>query len=61
MLKTVSGRGYRMLGTWTLRQSRQPKAPPTPERTAAAPNGYQTNIPVAASALVGRERAVQHL
>jgi predicted ATPase/DNA-binding winged helix-turn-helix (wHTH) protein len=58
LLKTVSGRGYRLLGAWTVRQvtehrvdlsDRKPKQP------------LRTNVPVAASALIGRSAPRQHL
>ena len=60
MLKTVSGRGYRLIGDWTARGASQlgdrPSEPaPVAERTIV------TNIPLAASALIGREAAVQEL
>jgi non-specific serine/threonine protein kinase len=62
MLKTVSGRGYRLVGNWTAREadghhpSLHPAEPPSlAERTIV------TNIPLAASALIGREAAVQQL
>src|SRR5215470_17579886 len=61
MLKTVSGRGYRLLGSWTIRDghsAREPRAP-EPARTSSRP--FLTNVPVAASALIGREAAVQEL
>jgi len=61
MLKTVSGRGYRLLGSWTIRDghsAREPRAP-EPARTSARP--FLTNVPVAAAALIGRETAVQDL
>jgi predicted ATPase/DNA-binding winged helix-turn-helix (wHTH) protein len=58
MLQTVSGRGYRLLGNWTIRQDR---APAKPQQTTAAPTSFGTNVTVAASALVGREPAVKHL
>ena len=61
LLKTVSGRGYRLLGNWTIRQNRAPPMLNEPVRASAAPNSFQTNVPVAASALVGREIAIQHL
>jgi uncharacterized protein GlcG (DUF336 family) len=61
LLKTVSGRGYRLLGNWTIRQDRTPTKLDVPERVRAAPDSFQTNVPVAASAHVGRETAVQHL
>ncbi|WP_407159854.1 ATP-binding protein [Bradyrhizobium sp. STM 3557] len=58
MLQTVSGRGYRLLGNWTIRQDR---APAKPQHATAAPTSFRTNVTVAASALVGREPAVKHL
>jgi non-specific serine/threonine protein kinase len=58
MLQTVPGRGYRLLGRWTIRQDR---APAKPEHVTAVPKPFRTNVPVAASALIGRELAVQHL
>jgi predicted ATPase/DNA-binding winged helix-turn-helix (wHTH) protein len=61
MLKTASGRGYRLVGSWTIRQQRTPTRLDVPERVKAASVSCQTNVPVAASALVGRETAVQHL
>jgi non-specific serine/threonine protein kinase len=60
MLKTVSGRGYRLLGDWTIRAEGASKPEP-PERMRTAARPFLTNVPVAASALVGRETAVQHL
>ena len=62
MLKTASGRGYRMVGGWTLRQESTSSADSIalePARAAAEP--FQTNLPVAASDLIGRTIAVQHL
>jgi predicted ATPase/DNA-binding winged helix-turn-helix (wHTH) protein len=62
MLKTASGRGYRLLGAWTSRQASTSSAYPIgvePVRSPAEP--FQTNLPAAASDLVGRAVAVQHL
>lgn len=61
MLKTISGRGYRLLGDWTIRPEGAPPMPEPPERVRTAARPFLTNVPVAASALVGRETAVQHL
>jgi predicted ATPase/DNA-binding winged helix-turn-helix (wHTH) protein len=61
MLKTASGRGYRLLGEWTIRQESTSSVDSTglePVRSAAP---FQTNLPAAASDLVGRAVAVQHL
>src|SRR5580658_4947442 len=62
MLKTASGRGYRMVGGWTLRQESTSSADSIalePARAAAEP--FQTNLPAVASDLIGRTIAVQHL
>jgi predicted ATPase/DNA-binding winged helix-turn-helix (wHTH) protein len=62
ILKTVSGRGYRMLGAWTSRQedtSSVDSIDLEPMRSPAEP--FQTNLPAAASELVGRTDAVRHL
>jgi predicted ATPase/DNA-binding winged helix-turn-helix (wHTH) protein len=62
MLKTASGRGYRLLGAWTFRQEDTSSADSSdlePTRSPAEP--FQTNLPAAASKLVGRTDAVQHL
>src|ERR1700682_3139919 len=62
ILKTASGRGYRLLGAWTSRQectSSVDSIDLEPMRSPAEP--FQTNLPAAASELVGRTNAVQHL
>src|ERR1700704_6304171 len=62
MLKTASGRGYRLLGARTSRQedtSSVDSVDLEPMRSPAEP--FQTNLPAAASELVGRTDAVQHL
>jgi predicted ATPase/DNA-binding winged helix-turn-helix (wHTH) protein len=62
ILKTASGRGYRLLGAWTSRQEDTSSADSIdlePMRNPAEP--FQTNLPAAASELVGRTNAVQHL
>jgi predicted ATPase/DNA-binding winged helix-turn-helix (wHTH) protein len=59
MLKTVSGRGYRLLGSWTP-QHREGTAAPiysSPTRTPAAPP--PNNFPPLISRLVGRTAACQ--
>jgi predicted ATPase/DNA-binding winged helix-turn-helix (wHTH) protein len=58
MLKTVSGRGYRLLGSWTPQQ-RQARTPPvysSPTRTSGAP---ANNFPPLITRLVGRAAAAQ--
>jgi predicted ATPase/DNA-binding winged helix-turn-helix (wHTH) protein len=62
ILKTVSGRGYRLLGAWTSRQeskSSDDSIDLEPMRSPAGP--FQTNLPAAASELIGRADAVQNL
>src|SRR5467141_166030 len=62
ILKTASGRGYRLLGAWTSRQESTSSVDSIdlePMRSPATP--FQTNLPAAASELVGRTNAVQHL
>ena len=62
MLKTASGRGYRLVGGWISRQENTSSADAIdlePMRSTAEP--FQTNLPAAASELVGRSIAVQHL
>src|SRR5712675_2646729 len=62
ILKTASGRGYRLLGAWTSRQESSSSVDSIdiePMRTPAEP--FQTNLPAAVSELVGRTNAVQHL
>ena len=58
MLKTASGRGYRLLGSWTPRQhgsvtatsqTREPRPPPA------------NNFPPVAGRLIGREAAARHV
>jgi non-specific serine/threonine protein kinase len=59
ILKTVSGRGYRLLGDWEIRQ--ELSTPTGVERGRSASYPFLTNVPVAASALIGRENAVEQL
>jgi predicted ATPase/DNA-binding winged helix-turn-helix (wHTH) protein len=62
ILETLSGRGYRLLGAWTSRQETTSSVDAIdlePIRSPAEP--FQTNLPAAASELVGRTNAVQHL
>ncbi len=61
MLKTVSGRGYCLLGGWELRRENASAEPDVAERPRTGAHQFLTNVPVAASALIGREAAVQHL
>src|SRR5258708_10467238 len=62
MLKTISGRGYRLLGSWTIRQEKYASAEPIYFEQIVRPlRPFQTNLLSCASDLIGRDGAVQHL
>jgi predicted ATPase/DNA-binding winged helix-turn-helix (wHTH) protein len=62
MLKTMSGRGYRLLGNWTIRQEELASAEPIHfEQGRKLVRPFQTNLPSRTSDLIGRDGAVQHL
>ena len=62
LLRTASGRGYRLLGDWTFQQeSTSPAGSIDLELVQIAAEPFQTNLPAAASDLVGRTTAVRHL
>src|SRR5712671_7660712 len=62
ILKTASGRGYRLLGAWTSRQECTSSVDSIDIELMRSPaEPFQTNLPAAASELVGRANAVQHL
>jgi len=68
LLKTESGRGYRLLGTWTVRERTaqppvaSPAAPaPAPPMPTTGGTSSTTNFPVVIAPLVGREAAAQRL
>ena len=59
MLKTVFGRGYRLLGAWTIRQEGISAAPVV--LRIVPPTAFAMNFPSASFDLIGRTAAVQHL
>jgi predicted ATPase/DNA-binding winged helix-turn-helix (wHTH) protein len=61
MLKTASGRGYRLLGDWTIRQDSTSTDGVALEPMRVPDQPFLSNFPVAASDLIGRSAAVQHL
>ncbi|HTZ37598.1 MAG TPA: winged helix-turn-helix domain-containing protein [Stellaceae bacterium] len=66
MLRTESGRGYRLLGPWSARErpeaAGQAASMAAIEPAPAPPEpSSQTNFPAAASTLIGRETAIQRL
>jgi predicted ATPase/DNA-binding winged helix-turn-helix (wHTH) protein len=60
LLKTVFGRGYRLLGHWPLTQR---AVPPDPVVLQIVPASVasSSNLPLPTSELIGRETAAQHL
>lgn len=61
VLKTVSGRGYRLLGDWTVRQDRGPPVPPNPPIRVAPEQFPSPPLGLSRPDLIGRATAVQHL
>ena len=60
LLKTVFGRGYRLLGHWPLTQG--PVRPdPVVLQIVSAPVASSSNLPLPTSELIGRETAAEHL
>jgi predicted ATPase/DNA-binding winged helix-turn-helix (wHTH) protein len=61
LLKTASGRGYRLLGNWVAERPNRAdaKADAESERSPAQP--FQLNVPILTSSLVGRAAAAQEL
>jgi predicted ATPase/DNA-binding winged helix-turn-helix (wHTH) protein len=60
LLQTESGRGYRLTGSWTVRQQNGravPDARPAARPPAAA---AQNNLPAATSDLIGRDHIIRH-
>jgi predicted ATPase/DNA-binding winged helix-turn-helix (wHTH) protein len=61
-LKTVSGRGYRLVGKWTPRTaSGSTQSPPSSELSSPIRQSARTNLPVSPIDLVGRAFATHHL
>src|SRR5260370_10147475 len=62
MLKMIPGRGYRLLGSWTIRQEEYASAEPIYfGQIVRPPRPFQTNLLSRASDLIGRDGAVQQL
>jgi predicted ATPase/DNA-binding winged helix-turn-helix (wHTH) protein len=60
LLKTESGRGYRLLGSWTV-QHHGPAMPVAPRRLPGSRQSPATNFPAIDTELIGRSPAVQRL
>jgi predicted ATPase/DNA-binding winged helix-turn-helix (wHTH) protein len=61
LLKTESGRGYRLLGDWTLSHQDAAKPPVGLRQIRVARKASATNIPATVTRLVGRSAEVQRL
>src|SRR5271165_6204773 len=58
LLKTESGRGYRLLGDWTVRRHDAATPPVDPRRVRVDSEPPVTNFPATVTRLVGRTAAV---
>jgi predicted ATPase len=58
LLKTVSGRGYRLLGPWSIREATELGSPVDVTKRKQL---FRTNVPIAGSALIGRSAPQRHL
>src|SRR5215469_5891846 len=61
ILQTVSGRGYRLLGPWTLRRNSAPAEAGALEPRRTSGRAFLTNLPVATSDLIGRTTVTEQL
>lgn len=61
MLKTASGQGYRLLGSWTIRQESTAAASVALEPARSPVQPFLTNLPAAGFDLIGRASTVQHV
>jgi predicted ATPase/DNA-binding winged helix-turn-helix (wHTH) protein len=61
MLSTAVGRGYRLLGTWNIRQESTPAAQAAVAPMQARVEPFLTNLPVARFDLIGRASAIPYL
>ncbi len=61
LLKTESGRGYRLLGSWTVRRQDAARQPTGLQRVSVSAEVPRTNFPASVTRLVGRAAAAQRL
>jgi predicted ATPase len=61
LLQTASGRGYRLLGNWTLSGQEAAVLPVGPQHIRATTETAATNFPAAVTSLVGRSAALQRV
>jgi non-specific serine/threonine protein kinase len=60
-LRTSFGRGYRLVGDWTIRKERTPADPVALDPTRMTVQPFLINIPAAASEVIGRTTAAQQV
>jgi non-specific serine/threonine protein kinase len=60
-LRTSFGRGYRLVGNWTIRKESTPADPAALDPTRKPVQPFLTNLPAAASEVIGRTAAVRQL
>src|SRR5258708_1115788 len=61
LLKTESGRGYRLLGDWTVRRHTAARTPTGVQRMRVGGESPVTNFPAMVTRLIGRAAAVTRL
>jgi predicted ATPase/DNA-binding winged helix-turn-helix (wHTH) protein len=61
MLKTSFGRGYRLVGDWTIRNKGFPREPVDLDPSPMPVRPFLNNVPAAAFELIGRNAAVRDL
>ena len=61
LLKTAFGRGYRLLGSWTIQQQAPVRSTPANDPKRMPAKRTATNLPVATSELIGRGSAIDRL
>ncbi len=61
LLKTESGRGYRLLGSWTVQHHPASTPQSEPRQTRVSRESVAGNFPVLVTGLVGRSAAVEKL
>ena len=62
MLQTAPGRGYRLVGNWTVQRGEEAsEAAPVPRPRPRSDERLLTNLPVVVTRLVGRSTAVQRV
>jgi predicted ATPase/DNA-binding winged helix-turn-helix (wHTH) protein len=60
-LRTSFGRGYRLVGNWTIRKKRTLADPVVLDPTRMLVQAFQTNLPATSSEIIGRIASVQQL